>query len=247
MKYKVYIHALNGWPIADWAVSAYMGFKEKQMDIIFFEDINEVPASKYNIVVSFIEDTNKFLAKIGVGPKMALNIPHELHQQKYLGRDIRFTDMGNFRKAVNSAQELKPVFIKPNRRSKEFIAGVMTMKETIHAFKDVEDDTPILLSDVVNFESEYRGYVIGGVLKGLKHYQGDFFVFPDTDVIMSAIRDYKSAPAGYSIDFGVTDGGKTLLVECNDGFSLGNYGLEHSIYANLLLRRWMEMTNHIDR
>jgi hypothetical protein len=58
MEAKVYIQAMNNFPIADWAVSAYLGFKEKQSNIIFFEDIEEVPASRNNIVVAFIEDTD---------------------------------------------------------------------------------------------------------------------------------------------------------------------------------------------
>ena len=30
MTHKVYIEALNNFPIADWGVSAYMGFKSKE-------------------------------------------------------------------------------------------------------------------------------------------------------------------------------------------------------------------------
>jgi len=78
---------------------------------------------------------------------------------------------------------------------------------------------------------------------GIYWYLGDFRVFPDMKIIDEAIAEYtkNGAPAGYSIDFGVTDNGKTLLVECNDGWSLGNYGLEPSKYCRLLGRRWHEM------
>ena len=64
MTYKVYIQAQNNFPIADWAVSAYMGFRAKQSDIYFFEDINEVPISKYVILVASIENTNIYLKTI---------------------------------------------------------------------------------------------------------------------------------------------------------------------------------------
>ena len=51
-----------------------------------------------------------------------------------------------------------------------------------------------------------------------------------------------NAPAGYSADFGVTDDGRTLLVEVNDGYSLGSGGLVANLYAELLRSRWQEMT-----
>ena len=98
-----------------------------------------------------------------------------------------------------------------------------------------------MVSEVVDFVSEYRGYVIKHELKGLKHYNGDFRFFPDVKTIEKAVEDYKSGPAGYSIDFGVTSDGRTLLIECNDGWSLGNYGLDHSMYTNLLTSRWLEL------
>lgn len=236
MQYRVYIQALNGWPIDDWAVSAYMGFKEKQMDIYFFEHIDEVPVSPFNVVVAFIEDTNKYLEKLGLEPKLALNIPDEL--KEYAGRK---TWTGILADLTRERIQL-PVFVKPGRKSKEFIAGVITKKETFFVFKDLPDDTPMFFSKVVNFISEYRGYVIDGQLKGLKHYMGDFRIYPDVKIIDAAIAAYKSAPVGYSIDFGVTDKGATLLIECNDGWSLGNYGLNHTTYATLLLKRWIEMT-----
>lgn len=35
---------------------------------------------------------------------------------------------------------------------------------------------------------------------------------------------FSDAPNGYGIDFGVTDDGRTLLIEVNDGYALGSYG-----------------------
>ena len=238
MTYKVYIQALNNFPIADWAVSAYLGFKEGGTDIIFFEDIEEVPASKWHIVVADIESTNAYLERLGLGPKMALNIPDCL--EKYAGRKIWRMTMGEYRKRVDELGF--PIFIKPNGRSKEFIAGVLENKKMYETYiSGMQDYVPMLLSEEVKFISEYRGYVIDGELKGIYWYKGDFRKFPDMTIIDAAIADYKDAPAGYSIDFGITDDGRTLLIECNDGWSLGNYGLEPSKYCRLLGRRWHEL------
>lgn len=44
------------------------------------------------------------------------------------------------------------------------------------------------------------------------------------------------------MDWGVTDDNRTLLIEVNDGYALGNYGLHPSLYAALLEARWHEIT-----
>lgn len=241
MNYKVYIQALNNFPIADWAVSAYVGFRDNQADIYLFEDIEEVPVSPYTILVGSIENTNVFLGKLGLPPKKALNIPPELDYDWYLQRKVWITTMGEFKKDPTI-----PIFVKPAGRAKEFVAGVVTrMDSKQFFFNKIKDDCPVLVSEVVDIISEYRCYVIEGELKGIKHYMGDFRVFPDVPIIEQAIREYKSAPAGYSIDFGVLRNGRTVLIECNDGFSLGNYGLSDSVYVKLLSKRWLQMMKEI--
>ena len=52
---------------------------------------------------------------------------------------------------------------------------------------------------------------------------------------------YENAPNGYAFDVGVTKQGETILVEANDGFSLGSYGLFYIDYAKLLSARWAEL------
>jgi len=240
MKYKVYIQALNGFPIADWAVSAYMGFREKQTDIIFFEDIEEVPVSPYNIVVAFIEDTNKYFEKIGLLSKRNINIPSTLYH--FADRDLYYTNMKEFRKYPQFPSFVKPVF------AKKFVAGVIKTQEQLDLFlKDVPDNEEIMVSDVVEFISEYRGYVINGELKGIYHYLGDFRIFPDMSVVDRMVAFYKATPVGYALDVGITKDGKTLLVECNDGWSLGNYGLNHVTYSTLLGQRWIELMKDINK
>jgi hypothetical protein len=43
--------------------------------------------------------------------------------------------------------------------------------------------------------------------------------------------------------FFVTDTGRTLLIETNDGYSLGHGGLVADVYAQLLRARWTELTS----
>jgi len=47
------------------------------------------------------------------------------------------------------------------------------------------------------------------------------------------------------MDFGLTEDGRTLLVEINDGFALGSYGLDPIQYAKLLSACWADIIHPI--
>ena len=80
---------------------------------------------------------------------------------------------------------------------------------------------------------------------GMRNYGGDPSVLPDPEVVKRAVTVFEASvekTAGYALDFGVlSDSGKTALVEWNDGFALGSYGLDHETYTKLLLERWHEL------
>ena len=233
--YKAYIQSLNNVPIDDWGFIAYLGFKKKGMDIIFYEEIEEVPLNSKNIIVGCIEDTLTFFNKLGLSTPSPLHIPPSL--EKYCNRYVEYMTMESFLSSSISY----PKFIKPHSKIKEFISGVIRKDSSKIYFKDVDPTTIIQVSEVVDIISEYRGFVIGGELKSLQHYIGDFKIFPNCQVIEKAISEYKDQPIGYSIDFGITSGGDTVLIECNDGWSLGCYGCDPTIYTNLLTKRWMQL------
>ena len=54
------------------------------------------------------------------------------------------------------------------------------------------------------------------------------------------------APAAFSLDVGLTAAGVTVVVEVNDGYALGAYGLMPLAYAKLLSARWAQMSGTTD-
>ena len=52
-------------------------------------------------------------------------------------------------------------------------------------------------------------------------------------------------PAAYTVDFGIPSTNETVLVELNDGFAIGNYGLADYLYARLLEARWDELVSSL--
>jgi hypothetical protein len=59
------------------------------------------------------------------------------------------------------------------------------------------------------------------------------------------IEDWTEQPIAYSIDLGTLGQDRysmdTALVEVNDSFALGNYGIPSVVYAKMIEARWFEM------
>ena len=83
---------------------------------------------------------------------------------------------------------------------------------------------------------------IGTIVNGKRNPEIEY----DRKVIDAAVKAFPNMPAGCALDFGVTDDGRTLLIEMNDGYSLGTYGLEATLYARLLTARWAELNGTED-
>lgn len=234
--YKIYIQKAGGEFIGDYAYSAWEGFDfRRSYPIYFFEDIKEVPKSKNVILIGYIQDTIKYFESIGIPVPHPLGIPDEI--KEFTKRNTKVMTMGEFKKTTDL-----PIFVKPYSKLKEFMAGVIKKESSRRElFNDVPDESLVLTSDVLEMVSEYRGFVKRGKLVGFKHYIGDFRYYPDMKIVEDCIKTYKSAPSAYTMDFAVTDKGETVLIECNDGWSVGSYGLDGEIYVDFLLTRWVDI------
>ncbi|WP_163864273.1 ATP-grasp domain-containing protein [Myxococcus eversor] len=138
-----------------------------------------------------------------------------------------------------------PVFAKPQGRRKRFTGRVFQNASDLLYLERASQGTPLICSEVVRWLSEYRVFVVHDRPVGTRHYAGDVTVSLDEARVHEALGLLESsgeATAGYSVDFGVLSTGETALVEWNDGFSLGAYGLEAEPYTALTIARWCELT-----
>ncbi len=222
--------------------TAWQGFKLMGVQTEFFslkqliDGYMPIPLSKTTLVCGNIGPVKRALKEIGVKEPIIEDYPLEL--KSYLGRKIWSSTLGEIK---NYQQK---IFIKPKIDVKLFTGYVRTGQiKDLFQTAMCPDETEIYVSEVVNFVSEYRVFVNEGLMVGCRHYKGDFTIYPDFEIVSKAINDYISAPIGYSADFGVTDDGRTLLVEINDAFSIGCYGLNNLAYAKMLKDRWLEIVN----
>ncbi len=219
------------------------GFRKMGWEIVTFSRFDNsrlTDLRREDVVVGFIEDVNNALVKLEIEPPTEINYPDEL--TNFLGRKIWRSQINYIAKHP----EQWNIFIKPATLAKKFKGRLLTSAKDLISCGDEFEDTEIWCSEPVNFLAEWRCFVRYGEILGVKSYYGDWRVHFDSQVIENAIAAYQSAPAGYAADFGVTDKGETLLIEVNDGYSIGAYGLFPADYARLLASRWAQVTGSRD-
>lgn len=129
----------------------------------------------------------------------------------------------------------------PRRQVKAFTGRVVRGLGDQRGLRDPDHDPAVWCSEPVDFVREWRCFVRNGRIVHVRPYAGDWRGAYDPSVLERAIAAFTSAPAGCALDFGVTADGRTLLVEGNDGYALGAYGLFPIDYAKLLSARWCQV------
>ena len=241
---KAYLYKAGDQIADDYIHSAYLGFCQRGIEVVFVGDPMEVPSINLNkqpseqpIFIGSIEDTKTYFNKCGIEVPKPLHIPECLI--KYCDREIKFTTLGELK-----SERKVPLFIK-SIDLKLFPSGVIRKESSYDTLFPYPDDTKIITSEVVNFSSEYRVFINKGQIVGIKNYTGDCTKFPYLTDLPKLINDYENAPISYTIDLGIMDDNDpfiyTSLIELNDGWSLGSYGLDPQIYTRFLMDRWFEI------
>jgi hypothetical protein len=162
----------------------------------------------------------------------------------FYGRRLWTSTIGEIRRGCDDNQR---VFIKPLTEHKAFTGHVTSSAiSNLIQTATMPDDMEVLCSEPVEFVSEYRCFVHHGRIVDVRRYRGDFCQLVDIEnVALPCVAAYKSAPVAYSLDLGITPEGRTLVVEVNDVFSLGCYGMASVPYASMVIDRWVEMVDSI--
>jgi hypothetical protein len=221
--------------------AAYDSFIKMGWEIIpFTKGESFVNLKPENVVVGYIDAFHSSLKRLNISCPDEINYPAEL--EEFLGRKIWKSKI-NY---IASHPEEWNIFIKPVYASKKFTGRLVRSTKDLISCGDEFEDTEVWCSEPVNFLAEWRCFVRYAEILDVRIYKGDWRATFDYRVIEKAVKSYKSAPNGYAIDFGCTEKGETLLVEVNDGYSLGSYGLLPLDYAKLLSARWAEITGTKD-
>lgn len=223
---------------SDFIFSAFEGILKNNYQYKFFEDIDDVPLNKNVVVIGYVEDTIKWFEKMDIDEPKPFDIPDFL--LPFAKREIDFKTRKSF---IDGNYHL-PIFIKPHSRFKAFSSGIATSKFTIDfELNNIPDDFMIMTSEIIDIQTEYRCFVTNNELVGIKHYKGDFKIFPNKnhfDEIYEMIKLCEGKCASYSLDIGLNND-ILYLIEMQDAWSIGNYGLDGKTYIKFLLNRWNEI------
>lgn len=232
----VYVRKVE--PPTDFSVSPFTlltGFYLRGEEIVQYSTLDEIGELAYqDIIVDYVFQMQHIfnLMNIKVRP---IDYPNQL--QTFYGRKI---EPGTISQIFESKTNWN-VFIKPKADTKLFEGRVVRTRKDLIGL-NVTYDYPIWISEPVQFVCEWRCFILNHHVLDVRPYKGDYHVQYDPTIIDAAVATWKEAPSACSIDISVTADNRTLVVEANDGFSLGTYGLNPYQAAVFHETRWREIT-----
>lgn len=220
--------------------SFWAGCRLLGVETVFFQrpEFDTLPLRKETLVMGGVGTVRKAFERLGV-PQPAVGEMPPTEILEFYGRKLWATTMAEVRNAYETNEHF---FIKPLRMHKEFVGHVTSgLVGDLVKTASLPDEFEILASEVIRFEVEYRLFVHRGKVIGAKHYRGNFRKSVDFSVADTVIERYPDAPVAYSLDLGLDEHGRTLVVEINDSFALGSYGLSSLPYTRMVIDRWEEI------
>ncbi len=164
----------------------------------------------------------------------SIDYPDFLFKNSLIDRTISISTINNF---IGNYSE--PKFVKP--KSVKLFDGCVIRNESQFSYLNRFDgDTEIYVSDTMpKILSEHRIYVHENRVVYGCSYSGDFRLSPDYDLADRIVEAGKGEmPIAYTIDLAVCEDGVSRIIELNDFYSIGSYGMEACLYARMLEDRW---------
>lgn len=238
---------------------AVLGFREMGFEIITYNLIEEIydKVTADDIVLDYISQVDTVLNKFGAEARCE-DYPEVLTE--FLGRSI-WKDTINH---INTTPELWGIFVKPVKH-KVFTGKVINSTKDLIGCGSCYENYEVYCSEILDIKREWRGFVYYDELIDIRPYCGDYHYNYNPEVVdkvIEAFKTWKDRPVACSIDFAVverkgkvaeqTENGlvpidkeyayyDTIVLEVNDAYALGNYGLRCLDYAKMISARWSQL------
>lgn len=219
---------------------AYHGLEEMDAEVDLISPwwtLNTEDFEKYDVCVSGVSDCTLALWKMGIRDFEIPCYPESI--KVFLSREIEKMTFKSFLKNLVYYKKNGHKFVKPVK-PKAFQAFLTSDENITDRLYNLNPDIEMYVSDIVNFKSEWRVYVKLNKIVRVCHYSGNPLLFPNP-VVVNAMVKGMIGPCCYALDVGVF-GDTTALVEVNDFYAIGNYGLYPREYVEMLMLRWSQLT-----
>lgn len=229
---------------SDWISTACYAcayaFRERGVEVVPFTYAEmlggTLDISKETVVSGGVQAVRAALRQLDLEEPENIDLPESLN--RFWGREVCVSTMG----AVRQIERYDPpIHVKPLHGHKAFTGTLLKRRDDLLGLTSVPSELGVLVQECVNFVSEFRFYVLHSQVVGVGYYAGDPLVLPEPFRVRAMVNEFVDAPVAYGLDVGVDDQGKTLLVEVNDAFALGFYGINPFRYAEMVEARWGQL------
>jgi hypothetical protein len=154
-------------------------------------------------------------------------------------RSHQILTLGEVKSRVSCGEKL---FIKPLEI--KLFTGFVLDNSIYNSITGIPDDTQVLVYEpfASQIVAEWRTYIFENKIEDIKNYSGDLFVVPNKKFIEELIQKNRSTfPNAYVIDIGILQGGDNVVIEYNDAWAIGNYGMPNDTYFRFLKNRYFDI------
>lgn len=209
------------------AIDSAMDYK-----LVTFE---EVESGKFDLLiknnlfvgsVEFMREVFKRIGKNDVRLPMNSDRPHEII---------------TLEEAHNRVAKGEKIFIKPLEI--KLFTGLVLDGFVYKQLTDLPQDTKVMAYKPFDEKilSEWRLYVHNKKIIDARNYSGDFLNIPNYLNAYDFIKSNKDFPCAYTIDIGSLSNDESVIIEFNDMWAIGNYGMPNDLYLKLLKDRYFEI------
>lgn len=232
--------------------TAMYGFRELGAEIVTYYTIDEIydKVTEYDIVLDYIDQCNEIFQKFDVVP----NIPdYPPDFEKFLGRKI----WRDYMDSISSTESKWSAgyFVKPVK-DKRFTGKIINNISDLMGCGNYSENYEVLVSEPLDLKAEWRCFLMYDKIIDIRPYgmladtnRESYYYHYDADVVKEMLATFvkwENRPSACSMDIGVTSDGRTLLIEFNDAYALGTYGLAGIFYAKLISARWSQLLRRKD-
>lgn len=244
---KAYVELKRGLPVNSDLQKAIDGFESLVYDIKTFtkEDIvlgKFDYAALNNVFVGSIDTMTALFNRLDKLPE-PIDYPNFLFQDKLMNRDVWKMTLWEFYQLYANdyvSDESISYFVKPVA-TKLFDGVLINKLDCLTYFNSFPDKTEVWVSEQIEILSEFRAYVHNNRFVQCSNYSGPFLINPEWACIYKLIDSYKDAPVSYTIDVAILKDGSTDVIEFNDFWAIGSYGLDSMKYAEMLRDRYFQI------
>jgi hypothetical protein len=196
--------------------------------------IEEIQSGKFdlllrkNTAIGSADFMVEVFSRLGKKPELPL----------FSDRHYTIENLGSVRERILNGEKL---FIKPSRH--KLFSGFVATNANISTIANLEEETEVIVYEpfTSSIKSEWRIYISNGKMVDSRNYSGDFTISPDYILVKQKVETLKNFPCAFVIDVGILPDKSNVTIEFNDMWAIGNYGIENSLYLELLINRYTEI------